>query len=352
MLDTNIAFSQVREDPEIDLKVLESIKKKNKRVLMIGSGGCSILTMLLSKDLDLIDVIDANPAQIELIKLKIAALKNLSTNEYLDFIDGKGQTLNLLNKVKDDDYFNDDFWSIEDNFNQILYGVNQIGVFEQLFKELRDEFSENPMIRLNSVEWDNAFDKVFNRQHLIDAFGEDAVKYSMSQEFSVHFSRVMKNAIEKYKKDNNYFLDQIFKGFYENDFPIYLNEINKSIILDNIHKIRFINKPFHEYIKETDNEYDFIHTSNITDWLPLHILADLYSDIKNKLSDKGQVISRRLNGDHCLESIMKTSFYTKTFVEHLDVLNYETRFKYRDLIHLKSDDKSFFYNEVVVGEKD
>jgi hypothetical protein len=49
---------------------------------------------------------------------------------------------------------------------------------------------------------------------------------------------------------------------------------------------------------------------------------------------------------------MKTSFYTKTFVEHLDVLNYETRFKYRDLIHLKSDDKSFFYNEVVVGEKD
>ena len=87
MIKTNIAFSQVREDPEIDLFILNSVQKKEKNVLMIGSGGCSVLSILLSPDLNRVDVIDSNINQIELIKLKIEALKQLSTMDYIYFVE-------------------------------------------------------------------------------------------------------------------------------------------------------------------------------------------------------------------------------------------------------------------------
>lgn len=353
MIETNIAFSQVREDPELDLFVLNNIKSKRKKILMIGSGGCSILTMLLSENLKSIDLVDSNSSQIELVKLKIALLKNLSSKEFINFIEGndKELILSIINEIKEDSFFNENHWSKKLNKDALLYGINQIGVFEQLFKELRQSFSVCPMQSYNKKEWDLAFKTVFNRQNLINSFGEEAVKYSMSKEFVEHFSSVMFNAINKYENKNNYFLDQIFKGKYNKDRPIYLNEKNKKIILSNIHKINFIHKPFHEYIKETKKEYDFIHTSNITDWLPLDILSELFFDINKKLSTVGLVLSRRLNGDHSLEQIMSEHFITEKTVNNNFIENDLTRFSNVDKINLKDNDKSFFYNEVIVGRK-
>lgn len=347
MLHTEIAFSQVREDPEMDLIVLESIKTQNKKALMIGSGGCSVLTMLLSQDLERIDVIDANPAQIELIKLKIAALRNLTTKEYIDFVEGHN-SLTHLEKLKHDEFYNQSFWE-DSRLSQIEYGINQIGVFEQLFKELRNSFSVNPMLVLNEKEWSDAFNKVFDRDYLTEVFGEEAVKYSMSQEFSDHFSRVMKNAIEKYKGNSNYFLDQIFKGKYESDLPVYLEEDNKAVILENIGKMNFINQPFHDFIKQTSEQYDFIHTSNITDWLPLSMLDELYSDIKAHLRENGLVVSRRLNGDHSLNDVVLRTLNKKSVKEIETTSSYKVRFEIEKDFDFKESDKSFFYNELVVA---
>jgi len=353
MFNTNIAFSQVREDPELDLLVLESIKTKDKKALVIGSGGCSILTLLLDQNIEKLDVIDANIDQIELIKLKIALLKNSNTQEFIQFTEG--QNINyrnkFLNNIKNDEFFNKEYWKEPHNFNQLISGINQAGVFERLFKNLRDEFTDCPMLIENNDEWDAAFETVFNRSNLISAFGENAVKYSMSKEFTEHFSEVMSKAIKKYQFENNYFLDQIFKGQYNEDLPIFLDEENKKIILSNLHKLNFINKPFHEYVKETNQTYDFIHTSNITDWLPLDILDGMYKDIYTKLNVKGKVMSRRLNGDHSLIDIVGKIFQTSKNALRDHAVSYQTRFTENDLIDLKEEDKSFFYNEVFFGEK-
>lgn len=361
MIKTNIAFSQVREDPEIDLFILNSIQKKEKKVLMIGSGGCSILTMLLSPDLNRIDVIDANINQIELIKLKIEALRQLSTMNYITFVESDREfklgeyvdsvcKIELFNRLKESSKYDLSFWDTPEHQIQIKYGINQIGVFEQLFKSLRKELINNPMKKYNKEDWDLAFEKVFNRENLITAFGEEAVKYSMSKEFTEHFSEVMLNAINEYADLDNYFLDQVFKGSYDKDLPVYLNKDNKETILKNLNKINFIHAPFHQYVKETKEKYHFVHTSNITDWLPLNILSDLYSDVDSILEEEGVVVSRRLNGDHDLFKIINDKF--KALRHFNDFKNTHVVRNNIDFSRtIKENDTSYFYSEVLIGEK-
>lgn len=359
MIKTNIAFSQVREDPEIDLFLCNSIVKKNKRVLMIGSGGESVFTMLLSPDIESIDLIDANPEQIELIKLKIEAIRQLSSWEYRCFVEAPPESkigvyidqndkVNTFKKLMEESILDISSWNKGNGLNLIKEGVNQIGIFEQLFKELRESFKICPIKFFDDKNWDEAFDKVFNRQKLIDAFGEEAVKYSMSKEFTEHFSDVMKYAIQKYSE--NYFVDQVFKGEYKGDFPAFLKPENYKIVQENLHKINIINDQFHNYVKNTDTKYDVVHTSNITDWLPLDILDELYSDINSILLEDGLVISRRLNGDHSLEDIVGKQFKVDTYFPEFKVSH-----NCRNLINfnntIKENDTSYFYSEVLYGKK-
>lgn len=352
--NTKIAFSQVREDPELDLLVLRSNEKENKKVLIIGSGGCSVLTLLLDPQVSEIHVVDPNIEQIELLKLKISMLEKFkNASEYLAFFESEDIDFieKSISEANAQSQFTENYLKSqkETNFSR---NINQNGVFEELFKELREEFTINPMDTFNKEEWEKAFKKVFDREHLIEAFGEEAVKYSMSQEFSEHFSRVMYQAIIKYKGKDNYFLDQIFKGKYEKDIPVYLSDINKGIISKRLDKIHFINSSLQDYIANTEEKYDFVHTSNITDWLPLEKLDGLYSDIYQLLNSKGKVISRRLNGDHSLIDIVSDRFKTGTSLINNKNNPYFTRFKSNEYINLKENDKSFFYNEVFFGEKE
>lgn len=103
----SILFSQVREDPKIELYVNSLISNK-KRYLIVGSGGCTLFSLLsvLNEDEDvIIDVIDQNINQIFLIKLKLAIITHFNgdVNNILDFFEGNfckdkyNEIFNLLN---------------------------------------------------------------------------------------------------------------------------------------------------------------------------------------------------------------------------------------------------------------
>ena len=75
-----IIFAQVREDAENELRLLNSLGE-GQRVFCIGSGGCTAFSLLAARPSQL-HVIDINPAQTYLIKLKQAALQQLSYTEF------------------------------------------------------------------------------------------------------------------------------------------------------------------------------------------------------------------------------------------------------------------------------
>ena len=62
--------------------------------------------------------------------------------------------------------------------------------------------------------WRSLFDGVFNRVRLIEAFGPDAVNYSMSQEFTDHFHDVFSAALMEYDPHRNYFVHSVFGDGY------------------------------------------------------------------------------------------------------------------------------------------
>ncbi|BCD92272.1 S-adenosylmethionine--diacylglycerol 3-amino-3-carboxypropyl transferase [Francisella halioticida] len=352
MINTEIFFSQVREDPELDLLVFDSVAGNDKNALIIGSGGCSMFSLLMSDNLDSLDVIDSNYAQIQLIKLKIEAFRQLDTESYINFIEHYGshysftQKIDTFNFIKSNSDLDLSYWNNKNRLLEIGYGVNQTGIFEQIFKNLRD-FLNRDVINNDSKK---IFDFIFDRNYLRDVFGFAAVDYSMHKEFSDHFFEVTKKALSNYS-NNNYFIDQMLEGKYNDFLPIYLNKYNKEKIVKNLSKISFIHAPFNKYIKNNPQKYNFIHTSNISDWLPTDVLLNFFKNISLCLKSDGKCISRRLNGDHSLNKVISEYMLSNSYCLRKSDVSYNTRFSSNDNIHLKDNDKSFFYSEVIVGSK-
>src|SRR5438034_3296535 len=71
-----VAFAQVREDPLIDAWVVQKLGPE-ARIIMIASGGCTLSYLVATCRVARIDVVDPNPAQIALARLKLHLLRNL-----------------------------------------------------------------------------------------------------------------------------------------------------------------------------------------------------------------------------------------------------------------------------------
>lgn len=338
-MKTDILFSQVREDPTIDLECVDITAKNMSRKInthIITSGGCTALNLLPSENIHTLTSFDGNIAQNKLLNLKIAFLNSLNKQDYIDAISGKNSiafynlvsnTLSLASR---------EFWN--NRQDDISFGINRIGTFENLFrdlsKRLRSISTDFFSIDLQNADhlklWEEAFQTVFNHKKLALEYGENAVNFSMEKPFSKHFSDVFKKAQNKYRGKKNYFLDQILFDSYINEAPDYIqNWKNNS-------ETKLITKTGHfiNHLQNTpDHSIDFIQLSNITDWMPLNDANSIFVILKKKLAKGGGILCRRLNGDHHLETELAKYFATDKNTNQ----------------RLLEMDRSFFYSEVVFG---
>lgn len=309
-----ILFAQVREDPRIEIDVLDKLNKESD-VLLVGSGGCTLFTILNAK-INEIDVIDINPAQIYLIELKLAVLTSLDLSQeqiFESFIGGENNLIyyeKVIGKLTEEARA---FW--DNHHDLILSGLNQCGIYEYLFNYL--------------VDTNYDFDRTFDRELLIRLFGKEAVLNS-SKSFADHFREVWKTYENNYETGENYFREIIInknKLSKVSQLSYLQNRINLRLYHDRIHLHvdNFIN-----YLKETDKKYDLIHTSNLTDWMNVDELHVLFSLLHRKLKSGGYVVMRRLIGDYELKKLTS---------------------QYFQVIESVPEERSCFYSEVVVGHK-
>jgi S-adenosylmethionine-diacylglycerol 3-amino-3-carboxypropyl transferase len=362
-IPTELAFSQVREDWRIEWQILDLLQRRSAhsqrplRVLMVASGGCTALSLLAHPSVGQIDAVDGNLAQLELVELRRSALLHLSSPEQLDLIgDGRAEGLRSTighrrsHRLVIYDQLRPHlpaptrtFWDARRG--QIGAGVNQVGRFEQLFRELALAFSEqgfqpldNPNEAIQSAQWRTIFGQVFERQKLVALFGEEAVNYSMDRSFGEHFATVFAQAMTRFKPTENYFLTQIWADRYTpcpDGLPLYLQPAALPAIQPNLSKLGLHLGKFVEQLPQlaAAGHYDLIQFSNLSDWMPLSKLDQMLSTIYSCLNPGGAVIGRRLNGDHNLTAIMAA---------HFDVDRPLSR-------ALQIADRSFFYPEVVIG---
>jgi S-adenosylmethionine:diacylglycerol 3-amino-3-carboxypropyl transferase len=306
-------FAQVREDPLVELSVVNKLES-NSKVLCVTSGGCTVMSILCDK-IHQLDAIDMNNSQNYLCELKVGVCKYFNNlQDILNFYQGEmtvTKNLVILNQINISENCRK-YWL--DNINNVCSGINRTGKFEELFRYL--------------VANDFDYNKVFNREYLSIIFGEDAVKNSKDKEFYDHFSNVVEIYKQKYDPKDNYFYYQILHDSYpENNFPYYLTNLDNLKYSD---RINYVVGNYFDYISNvTDNYYNMIHTSNLTDWLDNNKLDMFVKNLHRILNNNGYLVMRRLNGDYKLKDIVSNYF------EILDT----------------PIDKSHFYSEVVVCKK-
>ena len=351
---SEIAFSQVREDPRIELRVIQELAKHQRplRILLVASGGCTALSLLTSPAIAKIEAVDLNPAQLHLVELRRQALLHLSLAEQLRLI-GADQAASDRDRLSI--YANlraylpqptQSFWDARQE--QIAFGVNRVGRFEQLFRELAAKFAQlgiaplkDPLTAIQHPQWRNLFEQVFERERLVLTFGEAAVNYSMDRSFGEHFADVFAQALQRFNPNENYFLTQVWGDRYTNDLageglPLYLQDSSQKDIRElgterlQLHQGAFVDRL--QQLAEVE-KFDLIQFSNISDWMPLSDLHQMLTDAIACLKLGGAIIGRRLNGDHHLAAVM---------AEHIAVDHNLSQ-------ELLSSDRSFFYREVVVG---
>ena len=212
-----INFSQVREDPEIETFVIDKVK--NPTVLIIGSGGCTLFT-LMCKSFNKITVIDSNISQLYLIELKIQMFQYFINKELyilVQALSGKLDKIcydNFLQEAKNKissgcyNYFHN-------NMHYLYDGLLFSGKYEKLFLQL--------------VQSNYNFDDIFSTENLTNTFGKEAVKNS-KMPFSEHFKNIFQTYKNNYTDNNNYFYYSATKNSYNlSDLPKYFSDL-KTVI--------------------------------------------------------------------------------------------------------------------------
>lgn len=302
-----IQFSQVWQDPSVELKAVNLFNKDNIDFFIIGSGGCTLLSLLNNINIKNLFVLDSNQEQIFLIQLKMMLYYNIENkNKYILFIEGKLNhdevnkifyNLNLDEKCKN-------YWIT--HIDLIYKGINKIGNFELLLKNL-----------------------VNNNSNIIDNNYSNLISNLSKTSFIEYFDII----IETYKiyynnPTDNYFYNQIINFEYGNDLPLYLKNYNEK----NNANIYYINHDLINFMNKTQKKFDIIQISNITDWMSEYKIIELLRDIYRRLNTNGIIILRRLSSDINLSDILnKINLYL--------------------IIDNNVIDKSFFYKEIIIARK-
>jgi len=314
MRNNPIQFAVVREDPLVEATIIE--KFKIKKLLLVCSGGCSVLSLkTLFPELS-ISAFDLNQAQIDLTLAKLKHLKQTKT-------------------------FNQIF-NIED---PTATGLNQCGNFESLFRGFREFifdfildsehmkliFSESEIKSSNTLliehrYWPVAFSLFFSDPLLQTMFGKAAIQHAPRGSYPRYFQQVFEKGLKTKGAYKNYFLHHVLLGQYINQpecLPYYLsNPTNLNMGLD------FIHGPI-QAIKDLNN-FDLIQLSNIMDWMSENENR-LIADHINKNTSPGTILLiRQLNNEQ------PVSRYFPDFV--LDQSLSE---------NLYSIDRSLFYSSIL-----
>lgn len=314
-----IQFSVVREDPEIEKKVI--LSSGAKEILLIASGGCTALSLQAYFPHLRFTLVDPNRAQIKLIQEKIRALEESSITK---------------KKVA---------FNVE---NDSPFGLNERGNFESLFRSFRNFITEfilpseelkelltQPLgkshtshIRTVLFEhkyWKVAFDLFFHHNFLEAMFGPEAVQHAPRDSYPEYFRKVIEQGLEKEDMSRNYFIHHLFLGHYidqESCLPYYLCAPTPK------YHFEFFNNTIDKV--ESFHSFDLVNLSNIFDWMDEDKIENLANRLNLEMKPGARLLTRQLNNQ---------KDFMKYFSSHFELLCDESA-------ELLASDRSLFYSQI------
>lgn len=307
-----LSFAIVREDPELEASLVR--RTGAREILVVGSGGCTALSLAAQfPDLS-VTAFDINPAQLDHIRQKCrAALR---------------QERALLN--------------VEDDSEA---GLNQRGEFEKLFRFLRagfiqlvasrDElerfFDPSCADREGLVErwfaspyWSPLFTSIFHDALLRAMFGPAATQHAEAGSYAGYFRRVFERGLRRPDAHRNPFLQHVLLGAYRReDEPGYLRGQTRepTLVPGSLPEVPLLGR------------FQVFSLSNVLDWSDDEQAASWGRALREQAPPGSVVLLRQLNNRRDLRRFFAPQF---TFDDALG----------RELLE---GDRSLFYERIEVG---
>lgn len=342
-----VGFAQVREDPLLDVQVLEHLNRPQMKALMIASGGCTAALLATHPLINELTVVDPNVSQLALTQLKMHMLEHCSIEERLAILGHQmmpsqdrgtwiAHHLNLLGFPSD---------TLGDLDIVAELGLDYSGRYEYLFLQLQyeirdfeDEIKEilsNSNITVSCSEplkdcLNASFRKVMSLDNLIALYGEGATQ-NPAMPFWEHFFLQTMKALNSPLAKNNPFLSQLLLGTFSQRSYEWLTKPKQTITKT----LEFLNNTLSEALDRANDSFDFIHLSNSLDWLNPQEAKSMLQSVTNKLNPGGMLIIRQLNSTLDIPSL-SCSQISWQVQDGADYLN---------------QDRSFFYKRLLLGKK-
>ena len=261
-----------------------------RRIVCIGSGGCTALS-LLDDELEHVFSVDMNPAQCALLELKKESIRELNLESYLSFIgEGpEGGRLETYRRLAPRlPAYARDYW--DGHAAEVDLGVNQCGVTERFYRFVGTNLRRNvvgddvwrELFACGSVEaqrtiyekhfatdsWRTAIRVLLSRTtHLLfyPAFMfAQSTEDDMGRFFALQFER---EVCSKLLADN-YFLSQLLFSSYlpcAQGQPRYLTLEGYAAVQRNIDKLVVMPASLQEFLQRAEG-LDAFFLSNVFDW--------------------------------------------------------------------------------------
>ena len=344
-----LAFCQVREDARLDKSIIDSLSRSAK-VLMVASGGDTLALLAAQKNVESIVAVDANDAQLSLSRIKLNLLNEHSLKRRNLLGHGRNfHERNFDELVRFSEFLGIDLEDLAPKKLIQQRGLDFCGRYECLFAALqKDLLGDVDFLNLLKIEdlrerylyssavWaedtlHSIFEKYFSLQLLIELFGKQATQNPLKT-FSAHFLEQTMAYLHSTEDISTPFLQQFLRGEFSSGSAY---DWMSLPVIQEYAQVEFQHGLMLDYMKTADSEsFDFIHLSNILDWLSADEAGELLQESQRLLKKGGRVFIRQLNSSLDIEA---TGGELSWDGELADVL--------------LAQDRSFFYRKLFVGCK-
>lgn len=311
--EAEIRYSFVWEDFLLLKKALPS-KKGTDRLLIIGSSGENALSLLDEAPQEIV-VIDLNPAQMALLELKMAALKELEFQQFIELFGFapseqrqelfKQVSCHLSSKAES-------FW--QKHREILLQGITEAGRLEKYFRKFRTEVLE-PLIgshRLSQLAECTSMTEQLNIWSQIDLkqlkqksetfFSQDSLskqgrhssqfKYVKEQNVGLTQFQRFTELLNRELISKNSYLYFFFFGKHLIPSPTLplLCPAGYQKLRSQVEKITLVQQDLGTYLESSEQNFDFMVFSDIFEYLSDQESVELYQRSADRLSMGGRLV--------------------------------------------------------------
>ena len=332
-----VAFAQVREDPRLDVALLASLDQ-GAEVVMIASGGCTSAVLAHGRRAGSLTVVDGNPAQLQLARIKHGLLGVDPAERRL--VCGHDATPASVRLAAIDAYCVElgvDPAQFCPDPNRRARGLDHVGRYECLFDRLSQVLRGAGLDPLtlgfvrgpgNLARLRDCFHRVMPLEVLVALFGAGACANRV-QDFAGHFFEQAVKALEDGRAVQGPFADAVFRTDRVCSDRDWVRLPRRS----DVTPLTEVEGDMLGHLRSRPTgSVDLVHLSNICDWLTVEDVSALLNEVGRVLRPRGIALLRQLNST-------------------LDVTGLDSPLAWDGEASRKATlaDRSFFYRHVWIG---